>query len=206
MSNLNRALDELPLVAILRGLTPQQAPAVGDALFAAGFRVLEVPLNSPEPLKSIELLARRFPDGVIGAGTVLASGHVRDVVNAGAQLIVAPNVSLPVLAQAGALGVPAIPGVATPSEAFTALDGGAYGLKLFPAETMSPAVLRAWRSVLPENTRIFPVGGITPLSMSAWRSAGAAGFGVGSALFRAGDDAEKVAAAALDFLRAWRAG
>lgn len=186
------ALQHLPLVAILRGLTPEEAPEVGDAIVESGFRLLEVPLNSPRPLDSIALLRQRFPDALVGAGTVLDAQQVRDVHAAGGELIVAPNFNAEVIAEARRLGLVSLPGVMTPTEAFGALAAGATGLKLFPAELASPAVVKALLAVLPKGTSLMPVGGISPDNMDAWRAAGAAGFGIGSALYKPGKSAAAV--------------
>ncbi|MGE8257837.1 MAG: 2-dehydro-3-deoxy-6-phosphogalactonate aldolase [Stenotrophomonas sp.] len=197
-------MQPLPLVAILRGLTPQEAPAIGAALADAGFRLLEVPLNSPQPLHSIELLARQLGDRcLVGAGTVLTTGQVQDVANAGGRLLVMPHADVEVIASAHALGMRCTPGVATPTEAFAALRAGADALKLFPAEQLPPPVLKAWSSVLPAGTALLPVGGITPERMAAYRSAGAAGFGIGSALYAPGTPAAEVARRARAFIDAW---
>ncbi|MDB5856820.1 MAG: 2-oxo-3-deoxygalactonate 6-phosphate aldolase [Ramlibacter sp.] len=202
-STLTAALDALPLVAILRGLTPAEAPAIGAALFEAGFRVLEVPLNSPQPLQSIALLARAFPAAVVGAGTVRTAEEVRLVHAAGGRVIVSPHFDAQVVAAAAALGIAVLPGVATPSEAFAALAAGASGLKLFPAEMIPPAAVKAMRAVLPPQVLLLPVGGITPATMTAYRAAGANGFGIGSALYSPGKDAAAVAASARAFADAW---
>ncbi|AWH36377.1 2-dehydro-3-deoxy-6-phosphogalactonate aldolase [Stenotrophomonas sp. ZAC14D1_NAIMI4_6] len=197
-------MQPLPLVAILRGLTPQEAPAIGAALADAGFHLLEVPLNSPQPLHSIELLARQLGDRcLVGAGTVLTTGQVQDVANAGGRLLVMPHADVEVIASAHALGMRCTPGVATPTEAFAALRAGADALKLFPAEQLPPPVLKAWSSVLPAGTALLPVGGITPERMAAYRSAGAAGFGIGSALYAPGTPAAEVARRARAFIDAW---
>ena len=197
-------MQPLPLVAILRGLTPQEAPAIGAALADAGFHLLEVPLNSPQPLHSIELLARQLGDRcLVGAGTVLTTGQVQDVANAGGRLVVMPHADVEVIASAHALGMRCTPGVATPTEAFAALRAGADALKLFPAEQLPPPVLKAWSSVLPAGTALLPVGGITPERMAAYRSAGAAGFGIGSALYAPGTPAAEVARRARAFIDAW---
>jgi len=197
-------MQPLPLVAILRGLTPQEAPAIGAALADAGFHLLEVPLNSPQPLHSIELLARQLGDRcLVGAGTVLTTGQVQDVANAGGRLLVMPHADVEVIASAHALGMRCTPGVATPTEAFAALRAGADALKLFPAEQLPPPVLKAWSSVLPTGTALLPVGGITPERMAAYRSAGAAGFGIGSALYAPGTPAAEVARRARAFIDAW---
>ncbi|VTU24656.1 2-dehydro-3-deoxy-6-phosphogalactonate aldolase [Variovorax sp. PBL-H6] len=207
MTSLNdsfsAALQHLPLVAILRGLNPAEAPEIGDAIVGAGFRLLEVPLNSPEPLRSIALLRERFPDALVGAGTVLDAQQVREVHAAGGQLIVAPNFNPEVVIEAARLGLVSLPGVMTPTEAFGALAAGANGLKLFPAEMASPAVVKALLAVLPSGTPLMPVGGITPAGMQAWREAGASGFGIGSALYKPGKRAEAVREAAMDFVAAF---
>ena len=197
------ALRTLPLVAILRGLEPHEADAVGDAIVEPGFRLLEVPLNSPQPLASIELMRARFPQALVGAGTVLDAQQVREVHAAGGQLIVAPNFNPEVLAEAARLGLVSLPGVMTPTEAFGALAAGAAGLKLFPAELASPAVVKALLAVLPRGTPLLPVGGITPAGMQAWREAGAAGFGIGSALYKPGKSAAAVREAAMAFVAAF---
>ena len=196
------AMQQLPLVAILRGLTPDEAPTVGDAIVESGFRLLEVPLNSPRPLESIALLARRFPQALVGAGTVLTAQEVRDVHAAGGQLIVAPNFNVDVVAEAKRLGLVSLPGVMTPTEAFGALAAGATGLKLFPAEMASPAVVKALLAVLPRGTPLMPVGGVTPDNMEAWRAAGSAGFGIGSALYKPGKSAAAVREDAQRFVAA----
>ena len=198
-------MQQLPLVAILRGLTPAEAPAVGDAIVDAGFRLLEVPLNSPEPLASIALLRARFPGALVGAGTVLSARQVREVHAAGGQLIVAPNFDAEVIAESTRLGLVSLPGVMTPTEAFGALAAGATGLKLFPAELASPAVIKALLAVLPNGTPLMPVGGISPHNMAAWHAAGAAGFGIGSALYKPGKPAAAVREAAQAFVAAWAA-
>ena len=198
------AMRELPLVAILRGLRPEKAPAIGDVLVEAGFRLIEVPLNSPQPLDSIASLRKRFPDAVIGAGTVLTPAEARDVASAGGELVVAPNFDPEVVAETVRLGMASLPGILTPTEAFAALKAGAHGLKLFPAELASPAVVKALLAVLPKGTQLIPVGGIGADSFSAWRTAGAAGFGLGSSLYKPGDDAVTVRAKAEAIVSAWR--
>ena len=201
---LLQALVQLPLIAILRGLTPAEAPAIGRALVSSGFAIIEVPLNSPEPLKSIAALTKQFPQTLIGAGTVLNVQQVQDVHAAGGRLVVAPNFNPAVVAQALALNMVVLPGVATPTEAFAALDAGAHGLKLFPAEMISPATVKALRAVLPKDAALMPVGGITPDNMAAYRTAGASGFGLGSALYAPGRSAEQVQSAAQNFVNAFR--
>jgi 2-dehydro-3-deoxyphosphogalactonate aldolase len=201
---LAQAMAQLPLIAILRGLTPAEAPAIGQALVDSGFAIIEVPLNSPDPLHSIATLSRLFPHTLIGAGTVLNAQQVKDVHAAGGRLVVAPNFNSAVVVQALALGMVVLPGVATPSEAFAALDAGAHGLKLFPAEMISPATVKALRAVLPKDAALMPVGGITPDNMASYRSAGASGFGLGSALYAPGRCQAKVQEMAQAFVRAWR--
>lgn len=200
-----RALAQLPLVAILRGLTPAEAPAIGQALVAAGFGLLEVPLNSPEPLQSIRLLREQCPGALVGAGTVLTPQQVREVHAAGGQLIVSPCFDAAVVRESVALGMVALPGVLTPTEAFGALAAGAHALKLFPAEMASPAAVKALKAVLPRGTPLLPVGGITPEGMAAWHAAGADGFGIGSALYKPGKAAAAVGETAHAFVAAWRA-
>lgn len=203
-SKFTAALTRLPLVAILRGLTPAEAPAVGDALVEAGFELIEVPLNSPQPLESIALLRRRFPQALIGAGTVLSASEVRELQAAGGEMVVSPNFNAEVIAESVRLGLLSLPGVMTPTEAFGALAAGATGLKIFPAELASPAVLKALLAVLPRGTPLLPVGGITAGNMGEWRAAGAAGFGIGSALYKPGKTAAAVREDALRFAAAYQ--
>jgi len=197
-------MAQLPLIAILRGLTPAEAPAIGQVLVDSGFAIIEVPLNSPEPLQSIATLTAQFPQTLIGAGTVLNAQQVKDVHAAGGRLVVSPNFNPAVVAQALALNMVVLPGVATPTEAFAALEAGAHGLKLVPAEMNSPATVKALRAVLPKNAALMPVGGITPDNMAAYRKAGASGFGLGSALYAPGRSAEQVRLAAQNFVNAIR--
>lgn len=203
---LEQALQQLPLVAILRGVKPDEVEAIAEALYAEGFRVIEVPLNSPQALDSIARLARRMPgDALIGAGTVLSADAVRDVQIAGGKLIVMPHADVAVIRVAKARGMACVPGAATPTEAFAALQAGADALKLFPAELVTPPVVKAMRAVLPKELRLLPVGGITPETMTPFRKAGAAGFGLGSALYAPGMSAADVASRAKAFVQAWRA-
>ena len=182
--DLRQALVELPLVAILRGLAPENALAVGQVLIDASFRIIEVPLNSPRPFESIEILAKAFgPRALVGAGTVLRTEDVAHVKDAGGRLIVMPHGDTAIVREAKNQGMIGVPGVATPTEGFAALGAGADGLKMFPAEAMPPAVVKAWRAVFPPETLLLPVGGITPERMAAYFAAGASGFGLGSALF-----------------------
>ncbi len=205
LNKFQNAMHALPLVAILRGLKPTEALAIGTVLFDAGFRLIEVPLNSPQPLESIALLKRQFPQAVVGAGTVLKVEELRAVAAAGGELIVAPNFNREVVAETVKLGLTSLPGILTPTEAFAALDAGAHGLKLFPSEIASPAVVKAMLAVLPKGTPIVPVGGIGADNMKAWRDAGAAGFGLGSSLYKPGDDAAIVAKKAASIVAAWKA-
>jgi len=198
-------MNELPLVAILRGITPPEVPAALDALVSAGFRIIEVPLNSPRPFDSLAQLVKRAGDGVlIGAGTVLDVDHVKQVAAVGAQLVVAPNCDPAVIGAAKVLGMATLPGVATPSEAFAALAAGADGLKMFPGENLPPKVLKAWRAVLPEGTLLLPVGGVAPENMAEYIAAGADGFGIGSALYKPGIAAPDLHERAKRFAGDWR--
>jgi 2-dehydro-3-deoxyphosphogalactonate aldolase len=202
---LHAALAKLPLVAILRGVSPQDAPDIAEALLEEDFEFIEIPFNSPEPLKSIAAVRRMAPPRVyVGAGTVLSVADVEAVAGAGGDLIVTPNTNPVVIARAHALGLVTMPGAATPSEAFAALAAGADAVKAFPAEMITPAVVKAWAAVLPKGAAILPVGGITPDSMGPYIKAGAAGFGLGSALYKPGDDAHAVREKAAAFRRAFR--
>ena len=201
-----QALQSLPLVAILRGITPAESFAVAQALTQEAWQLLEVPLSSPSPLDSIAAMRQACPQALVGAGTVLTAQAVREVHAADGQLIIAPNFSPEVAAQARALGLLYIPGVATPSEAFAALEAGAHALKLFPAEMITPVVVKALRAVLPATVRLLPVGGIGVGNMAAYRQAGANGFGIGSSLYKPGMTTEQVRAQAQAFAAAWRQG
>jgi len=205
MIDLDSALAECPLVAILRGITPAECEAVGSALVETGFSIIEVPLNSPDPFNSIRFLASRFGHrALIGAGTVLSAAAVDQVAEAGGRLIVMPHGDPSVIAAAKERGLACIPGVATPTEAFAALAAGADALKLFPAEAISPSVVKALRAVLPASVRLLPVGGIGAQNMAAYLEAGAIGFGIGSTLYKPGKSAEQVREDAQALVEAWR--
>lgn len=205
-TELEDYLEPLPLVAVLRGITPGEIPDVADALYAEGFRILEVPLNSPRPFDSIRLLANQYGERcLVGAGTVIEVADVARVRDAGGALIVMPHADVAVVREAKRLGMVCLPGVATPTEAFAALAAGADGLKLFPAEAMVPATLRAWRAVLPKAALVFAVGGIRPDNMAPWWTVGADGFGTGSNLYKPGAATPRVRAAAAAYAAAFRA-
>ena len=204
--SLSKYLADLPLVAVLRGITPDKIAPIGDVLVEAGFRVLEVPLNSPRPFDSIASLARRFGhECLTGAGTVRDPADVARILDVGGKLVVMPHADLDVVREGKRAGAVVLPGVATPTEAFAALDAGADGLKMFPAEALPPAVLKAWRAVLPTSALVFPVGGIRPESMAPYWEAGASGFGTGSHLYRPGAPAGDVRTAASSYAAAFRA-
>ena len=201
---LKQALAKNGLIAILRGLHPQEAQAIGKVLYDEGFRTLEVPLNSPQPYDSIRILRDSLPaDCLVGAGTVLTPEQVEQVKAAGGQVIVMPHSDPKVLRAAKAAGLYLAPGVATPTEAFAALAEGADVLKMFPAEQMGPAVVKAWLAVLPAGTRLIPVGGITPDNMQVFLDAGVAGFGLGSGLFKPGLTPQEVGVRAKAYMNAW---
>lgn len=203
---LKQALAQNGLIAILRGIRPDEAQTVGQVLYQAGFRVIEVPLNSPDPYTSIRSLRDSLPaDCLIGAGTVLTPEQVEQVKAAGGQVIVMPHSDAKVLRAGKAAGLFLSPGVATPTEAFAALAEGADVLKLFPAEQMGPAVIKAWLAVLPAGTLLLPVGGITPDNLQVFVDAGAKGFGLGSGLFKPGMTVDQVASRAQAYVAAWNA-
>jgi 2-dehydro-3-deoxyphosphogalactonate aldolase len=196
---------QMPVIAILRGLDPTQAVAVGEALLESGFRTLEVPLNRPGALQCIEILARMLPDdALVGGGTILTVADVEAVHACGGRLMVSPNCDARVIARGVELGMLCAPGVATPTEAFTALQAGAHALKLFPAEMVGHGGLKALKSVLPAGTDLWPVGGITPESMAPWAAAGATGFGIGSQLYAPGTPASEVLVKGRLYVQAWR--
>lgn len=202
---LRSYLDRMPLVAILRGVNPDEVVPIGAALVEAGFAIIEVPLNSPDPMASIRLLAEAFgANTLIGAGTVTDPARVAEIASAGGKLIVMPHSDPAVVRAAKAAGMVCTPGVATPTEAYAALQNGADALKMFPAEAMPPSVLKAWMSILPKGTALLPVGGITPDTMAPYVAAGAAGFGLGSALYKPGFSAVDVGDRAKAFVEAWR--
>jgi 2-dehydro-3-deoxyphosphogalactonate aldolase len=197
-------LGRCPLIAILRGIRPEEAVAVGEALVAAGIAVLEVPLNSPAPTESIRRLAAALGDrALVGAGTVTGVAQVSEVCAAGGRLLVTPHADPALVRAAKQRGMLACPGFFTPGEAFALLAAGADALKLFPAELLSPAVLKALRAVFPPEVPFLPVGGITPQNLAAYRAAGATGFGLGSALYKSGLCIEQVQVNARAFVKAW---
>lgn len=199
------ALNNMPLIAILRGIEPKDAPAVGDVLAEAGFGIVEVPLNSPDPFASIERLAMSLRGrALVGAGTVLSVEDVAAVESAGGTLVISPNADSRIIAETASRGLVSLPGIATPTEAFAALGTGAAALKLFPAEAGSPSIVKAMLAVLPRGTRILPVGGITPGAMASWYAAGAAGFGLGSALFTPAMTLDEIRRSATAFVAAAR--
>jgi 2-dehydro-3-deoxyphosphogalactonate aldolase len=200
---LQRYLHECPLVGIIRGITPDEAEAIGEALYDAGIRIIEVPLNSPDPLASISKLAVKFGDrALVGGGTVLEPERVGEIRAAGGRLIVSPNTNVEVITETAAAGMVSCPGYFTPSDAFDALEAGATALKLFPAEGASPAVLEAQLAVLPRDVPILAVGGIKPDNMRPWLDAGATGFGLGGGLYKPGQSAAET----LEKARAYVAG
>ncbi|MDM4765274.1 2-dehydro-3-deoxy-6-phosphogalactonate aldolase [Pelomonas sp. SE-A7] len=199
------AFAALPLVAILRGVRPDEVEAIATGLYESGFRLIEVPLNSPQALDSIARLARRLPaDAVMGAGTVLSMTAADQVRDAGGQLVVMPHADVRVVRHVKAQGLLCVPGAATPTEAFACVEAGADAVKLFPAELLTPQVVKAMRAVLPRDLRLLPVGGITPEGMAPYRQAGASGFGLGGALYAPGMTATQVAERARAFVSAWR--
>ena len=180
---------ECPLVGIVRGVTPDEAEAIAQALYDGGIRIIEVPLNSPEPFESIRIIAERFGDRVlVGAGTVLDPADVSRVAQAGGRLVVSPNTNMAVIEATVAAGLVSSPGYFTPSEAFEAIRAGAHAIKLFPAEAASPGVVKSQRAVLPKNVPLIVVGGVTPESIPGWMAAGADGFGLGGGLYKSGQD------------------
>jgi 2-dehydro-3-deoxyphosphogalactonate aldolase len=202
---LKRRLGECPLVAIIRGVTPAEVEAIGAALWENGLSIIEVPLNSPQPFDSIKRLAAAFGErALIGAGTVLEPGDVARVAEAGGRLIVSPDTRPAVIEAAVAAGMVSMPGFFTPSEAFRARRAGAHGLKFFPAEAATPAVVKAHKAVLPRGVPLLVVGGVRPEAMRAWLDAGADGFGIGSGLYAPGRSAAETAANALAYVASLR--
>lgn len=186
-------LDEFPLIAIFRGVRPDEVVAVAEGVVDAGFRILEVPLNSPQPMESIAILAERFPELLVGGGTVMSPADAQAIARAGGKLVLMPHSDPAVVHEAKRSGLLCVPGVATPTEAFAALANGADALKLYPAEQILPAVVKAWRAVLSPACRVLPVGGIRPDNMADYLRAGANGFGLGSALYKPGMTASETA-------------
>lgn len=202
-AEFHTALAACPLIAILRGVRPPEVVAIGEALVGAGFTLIEVPLNSPEPIESIARLAGALgARAMIGAGTVLKVQDVARVAEAGGRMVISPNTDAKVIRETVAAGMASLPGYFSPSEAFAAIEAGATALKLFPADAASPAMLKAQRAVLPRDTPVLAVGGISPANLAEWRLAGADGFGLGSALYRRGDSVEQVRRAANAFVSA----
>lgn len=207
MTDFATAFAALPLIAILRGVRPDQVESIGDTLVEAGFTLIEVPLNSPDPFESIARLVRRCGNRVlVGAGTVLSTDDVARLADVGGRMVISPNTNTAVIGASVSASMVALPGYFTPSEAFAAIDAGASALKLFPAEAASPGVLKAQRAVLPKDIPVLAVGGITPAGMAPWRAAGAGGFGLGSALYKPGMTAADVGRAAQEFVAAWCEG
>ncbi|MDO8774342.1 MAG: 2-dehydro-3-deoxy-6-phosphogalactonate aldolase [Burkholderiaceae bacterium] len=201
-TQLRQHLAQCKLVAILRGLAPAEALPVGEVLWQAGFRIIEVPLNSPSPLESIHILRQSLPHALVGAGTVMTVADVHAVHGAGGQLIVSPNCNVEVIRAAVGLGIVCLPGVVTPTEAFAALDAGAQGLKFFPAEMVPPSAVKAMRAVLPADCLLIPVGGIGAHNMAAYLQAGASGFGMGSGLYTAGKALSAIRQSAIELIAA----
>jgi 2-dehydro-3-deoxyphosphogalactonate aldolase len=191
LEDFRRHFAAAPLIAIIRGVTPDEVEAIGEALVAGGVRIVEVPLNSPDPLQSIRRLAQRLGDrALVGAGTVLTTEQVEQVAEAGGRIVVSPNTNTEVIRATVAAGMVSSPGYFTPSEAFAALEAGAHALKLFPAEGATPTVLKAQRAVLPKHLPVLAVGGILPDNMRPWLDAGANGFGLGGGIYKPGQSPE----------------
>ena len=202
---LEDALEACGIIAILRGVTPAEVIAVSQTLYDAGIRVVEVPLNSPEPFVSIEKLSKAFADKlVVGAGTVLSVQDVNVLKAHGGQISVSPDCNEAVISRAKDLGIEPLPGVFTPTEAFAAIRAGAKHLKLFPAEVASPQTIKAWKAVLPKHVKIYAVGGVTPENMGDWLAAGASGFGIGSSIFKPGMNLAKISESAHSLVSAWK--
>lgn len=202
---LDQALEACGIIAILRGVSPDEVVGVSQALYDAGIRIVEVPLNSPEPFVSIERLAKTFAGKmVVGAGTVLSAQDVNLLKEHGGQISVSPDCNPDVIARAVAVGLDPLPGVFTPTEAFAAIRAGAKHLKLFPAEAASPLTIKAWKAVLPKYVQVHAVGGVTPDNMKDWLAAGASGFGIGSALYKQGMALSKISELAHTLVSAWK--
>ena len=202
---LNQALDACGIIAILRGVTPDEAISVGDALYTAGIRIVEVPLNSPDPFNSISKLAKSFAGRmVVGAGTVLSPQDVNQLKESGGSISVSPDCNPATISRAIELGLDPLPGVFTPTEAFAAIRAGSNHLKLFPAEAASPTTVKAWRAVLPRHVQVHAVGGVTPSNMAEWLACGVSGFGIGSSLYKPGMSLSAVSESANTLVAAWR--
>jgi 2-dehydro-3-deoxyphosphogalactonate aldolase len=200
----DEALEKCAIIAILRGVTPDEATGVGEALFQAGIRVVEVPLNSPQPFESIKRLVKTFKGRmVVGAGTVLSVPDVNLLKAHDGEICISPDANPEVIARARVLGLEPVPGVFTPTEAFAAIRAGAAHLKLFPAEAASPATIKAWKAVLPKHVKVHAVGGITPSNMKDWVAAGATGFGVGSNLYKPGKSLAEISRDATAFVEGY---
>jgi 2-dehydro-3-deoxyphosphogalactonate aldolase len=205
MMNLNEALETCGIIAILRGVTPDEVISVGDALYTAGIRIVEVPLNSPDPFTSITKLAKHFgPNMVVGAGTVLSVQDVNQLKETGGTISVSPDCNPETIQRAIQLGLDPLPGVFTPTEAFAAIRAGAQHLKLFPAEVASPQTVKAWRAVLPKHVQVHAVGGVTPSNMAEWLACGVSGFGIGSSLYKQGMSIAAVSEQATTLVKAWK--
>lgn len=204
--NFETAIGQCGIIAILRGITPQEAHEAGAALHEAGVRVVEVPLNSPDPFTTIEKLAAGYAGRmVVGAGTVLDPSDINLLKSHRGEIAVSPDCNPAVIARAREAGLIPIPGVFTPTEAFAAIRAGAQHLKLFPAEAANPATIKAWKAVLPKHVQVYAVGGVTPANMQAWAQGGADGFGIGSNIYKQGMTADQISRAARDFVAAWKA-
>ena len=203
LEDFRRYFAGCPLVAIIRGVTPADARDTAAALFEAGIRIIEVPLNSPEPFESVRIIAEAFGDrALVGAGTVLAPADVAKAKDAGGRIVVSPNANVPVIEATVAAGLVSSPGFFTPTEAFDAIEAGAHSIKLFPAEAASPLVVKAQKAVLPKDLPLIVVGGVTPQSIADWRAAGADGFGLGGGLYKPGQSAEQTASNAASYVSA----
>lgn len=199
------AFSEIPLIAILRGISPDEVGEIGSALVSAGFRLIEVPLTSPDPFDSIGRLVRRVGEtAVIGAGTVRTEAQLRQLLDVGGSLVVTPHADVRLISSAASLGLATVPGVATPTEAFAVIDAGANAVKVFPASAVPPTSLRAWRTVIPADIALCPTGGVAPEQMAEYVSAGAGGFGIGTVLYQPGFSAHDVRERARAYIDAWK--